>query len=162
MLTAQILTDRSWILQDSTGENIGLISYNTSKEKYLLVTPDMDVDLDSFDELSTILGSKIKIKERKTVTETFKDIDGFAICHETAEDVEHLEGGLIKYKPGGQSKKSFYAGYWVTLMPEGNWIRRASLSLEMHEEFTSKKGVHGPYKDKIEANFMVKKLNDKK
>lgn len=158
-ITASVITDASWILSDNTGNKIGIMSYNAGKGTYLLVTPDMDIALDSFDELESILGT-IKVKERTTIKDVHKDLNGYSICHESAENVRVLESGLIKYTPAGKSKKDFYAGYWATISPEGLWFRRVSLSVEMHEDLSKSNGVQGPYKDKFECQFMVKKLND--
>lgn len=169
-LIAQVLTSNSWILEDSVGTKIGVISYVQSKEKYLLITSDMDVELDSFSELESTLGS-IKIRERKTSTEAFKDVGGYSICHSSATEIKEIpkeiadalitekSEKLFQYIPEGKSKKPFYAGYWCTLQPEGHWKSRISLSVEIHSELNEQNAVKGPFKDRMQCNFAIKKLN---
>ena len=162
MLHAAVLSDCSWILQDDKGNKMGIISYNANKEKYLLITEDIDIELGSMQELSEGLGQPVHFKERQAITEVHKDLFGYPTCHDIATDVEQLKNGIVQYMPGGKSKKLFYAGYWVVTDKSNNWVYRLSLSKEMYNQSTSDGKIHGPYKDRMQANFMVKQENSSK
>ncbi|AUS02582.1 hypothetical protein NVP2275O_001, partial [Vibrio phage 2.275.O._10N.286.54.E11] len=160
MLTAAVITDCSWILEDSAGGKLGIISYNASNEKYILVTKDFDVELDTFDELASALDDTIVIRERKVVKDVHKDINGYPICHESAENIKDLGSNLYSYNPEGKMNKEFYAGYWVTSSTEGRYSRRVSIPVDIYNELKeSENRCYGPYSDVMEAKFMSKKLN---
>src|SRR5574343_1023111 len=158
MAIAKELSMNSWILETNLEEKLGIISFNSENDSYVLISSDTKINFESFSELEGLLGEPVNVKNKETVQAQFKDIDGYPIQHEVVENIER-DGKLIVYESKRKGKK-YYAGYWC--IPNGinnltNWYSRISLSVDVYNQYLDI-GImpKGPYKEKVEALFGVK------
>ena len=160
MAVAKELTTQSWLLETDKGDKLGLISFSSESDKYILIAEDIFLEFGTFDELSSMLGDKVKIEERKEIVVTYNTVEGFPVAHDTAIDVE-TDDGVTTYRSSERSAVRFYAGYWVIPMPDhASYYSKLSPSDSLiADALNNGCDVKGPFSDKIEATFTAKQMN---
>lgn len=154
MLYMRILTDTSWIFEDENNEKLGIITLDNETEQYLLVTPTMKFNFSNIYELGDMLDSQIsEVQSNRPIVKDFKEINGFPIPCEDPKDIRE-EDELVIYKEvdGGID---WVAGYWV-YCTANVWKHRSGIK---KTKIDTDKSIKGPYKSKMEAQFLANTLN---
>ncbi len=160
MAIVKELTPQSWLLETDKGDKLGLVSFSMDTDQYTLIAEDVFLNFGTFEELSTLLGDKVKVEERKEIAVAYNIIEGLPVAHDTAIDVQTADG-IVTYRSSEKSATRFFAGYWV--IPSSDRTR-FSCRLSVSEDIMNlaiKEGYEpkGPFKDKIEAKFTAKQMN---
>jgi hypothetical protein len=142
--TLKPITENSWILSDSDGERIGIVSKNDSG---VIVVGKLPVKkYNSINELKATLGGKLTIETKQEKDDVVVgDIDGYPIKHPAYSDqlidpVPNYLKGKIRFAAGYYAIKSAN-GWTPTLCPK-------LLTIANNEYL-------GPFKSKIEMNHQI-------
>lgn len=162
MAIAKEITQCSWLLETNKGDKLGIISFSVEKEKYFLISEDLQIEFESMGELAGMLGEHVTQETRKDIEAKYSTLEGWPIYHNVFYDVKTDDAGRVTYRASERSSVVFYAGYWVVPNTERTgYIMRVSASTDMVEQAAADGfPARGPFNDKIQAKFTAKQLSN--
>lgn len=160
------LTDYSFILETSTGEQLGIVvdysAGTTERTGIELFNPDGVFKFDTISELEELLGDTLRIQEKEETNQyvSSKEIDGYPV-NDTDLIIDISSdpiSGYPTFRKSKRSKKVFIPGWWVVQTSTGNYLTRLTLSLDIYNARKDTEEVFGPFKSFMEANYKLKSL----
>lgn len=154
-MKAKPITDNSFMIQDDTGERIGVVVQNPNQVWFL--TPQGKFEFETLDELFEVTGPLV-LQDRKVKVVQDQEIDGYPIRHSEYHDVEqiNLNGTDIQtYTNSPGSAKRWAVGWYAVKYDRHLAYLSPKINALEEREFL------GPYKTQHEAMADAKSRNRK-